>query len=316
MKTILPRLIYYKKEKNRIFAFQQFKNKYFHFSPDLYHTYTDLVKSPPRADYYITGSDQVWNFLYKNADLEGCRNAIHAYFLDFGNAGTRRIAIAASWGTPSIPKEFAHEIAPLISNFDNITVRERSGIDICRFCGIKTAKLFPDTAFLLTADKYRELYSKVLYRKRATPYILVYQIGYNWNLEFQNIKKMANKENIDIIYITTAVYTCSPRIMPGVEEWLALIDNAKYVITNSFHGCVFSIIFNKSFMSITQKNCMDRNTRINSLYEYFCIRPQWYKKGQNLCTCFKKSEIDWTAINTKIGIIQRTFIPSFLQDKC
>lgn len=263
--------------------FDDFRNKYIVSTEKIYLHYSELESNPPEADVYIVGSDQVWNFsFYKN--LHRCRNLIHAYFLDFGKAETRRISYAASWSCTDLSEEVIKEIHPLLAKFDYISVREKSGIEMCRKCGCKNAELVPDPTLLLNAENYRKLYEDNEIRKPQRPYILLYMLNNQCDLDIQKVYDFAQSKNLDVVYVTgNGVVDGRKKFYATIPEWLYLVDNAEYVITNSFHCCVFSLIFKKKFACVPLSGSMSgMNTRIETLCEMFGIKTRWLEENFNV----------------------------------
>jgi len=268
---ILKIKIYLAKRKNKMRKFHEFKEKYIK-QTDITYLYKDLKLKPPDADAYIVGSDQVWNF--SNDELQNARSNLHAFFLDFGKNNIQRLSYAASFCSKVLPKEFINEITPLLQRFNYVSVREQEGLEICRQCSISNAELVIDPTFLLKAEEYRSLYLNENVKIPNRPYILLYILGYSINTKvIKNIIKYAKLLNLQIIYIT-GHYRFDKYYRyyyyATIPEWLGLIDNAEIVITNSFHGCAFSLIFNKKFAVIPfNKKLEDQNSRFNSLSELF-----------------------------------------------
>ena len=150
------RIIYILKKKNNPRNFDYFRNKYINQSEKTYYSYNELVNNPPEADVYIVGSDQMWNF--NNLPLGKIKDKFLACFLSFGDADVKRISYAVSFGNEKLNDDFVQEISLQLKKFDYISVREKSGIDICKQCGIHNAKWVPDPTMLLDADVYRTLY--------------------------------------------------------------------------------------------------------------------------------------------------------------
>jgi hypothetical protein len=126
-----------REEKDNPRRFNNFREKYIKQSEKIYYSYEELVSSPPEADVYIVGSDQVWNMF--SFSFEQARKRLRAYFLDCGDSEIRRIAYAASFGKEIVVDDFKKEMGPLLKRFDYISVREKSGLTICRQCGIENA---------------------------------------------------------------------------------------------------------------------------------------------------------------------------------
>lgn len=258
--------------------FDDFRNKYIHQSQNIYTAYAQLKEDPPEADCYIVGSDQVWNFW--GLKLSQCKNQVHAYFLDFGKESTKRFSYSASWGKTEISDEYKNEIQPLLSKFNYISVRERTGVSLCQACGAKKVELRCDPTLLLKADHYRQLYLTEKNPDFPERYILVYRLGNPCDFPMKKISNWANSKSLEVIYVTAnGLSDTYKKIYPTIQQWLSLIDNAEYVITNSFHCCVFSLIFRRKFAVIPLKSsAKGMNSRIETLFELFKVTPRWLEK--------------------------------------
>lgn len=263
------------KDENR--NFDDFIKKNMNVSPRIYIGYKELTNDPPEADAYIAGSDQVWNFY--NTKLDICRDNIHAYFLDFGKENIRRMSYAASWDPKYVSDEQLLEIRPLINKLDYVSVREKKGLELCEKCGVKNPEWVVDPTLLLSAEEYRTLYKKDKYvRHIKKKYIFVYLVmtqTIKYNLDY--VYNFAKKNDLEVIYVAEDKsidnYT---KYYPTIPEWLYLVDNADFVLTNSFHGTVFSLIFKKQFGTIPLKGYSSAtNERIRSLFELFSISPRF-----------------------------------------
>lgn len=247
--------------------FDDFRTHYILQSENIYPTYVALRDNPPEADCYIVGSDQVWNYWFTNE--KRFYNQIHAYFLDFGSKKTKRFSYAASWGVTSIPEKAAFEIAPLLKKFDYISVREESGVKLCADCGRKDAEWVCDPTLLLSAEKYREIYKENEIRKIEKPFLLLYMLSNQCNFNIQNVYEFAQRKNLEVVYVTgNGVIDGRKKYFATIPEWLYLVDNAKYVISNSFHCAVFCTIFHCQFGVVKLSgNKLGMNTRFDSFFE-------------------------------------------------
>ena len=255
--------------------FDEFRNRYINQSETLFSSLQQLQQNPPPADIYVVGSDQVWNFW--NNPVRRFRNIIHAYFLDFGSPETKRISCAASWGTTNIKQEYIKEISPLLEKFDYVGVREESGINLCKQCGVDSPKWDSDPTQLLPAETYRVLYRENHIRKQKNKYLLLYALNNKCELDIPAIYNFAQERNLEVIYITgNGTVDKHPKYFATIPEWLYLIDNAEYVITNSFHCCVFSILFNKQFAALPLNGKhAGMNSRMDSLFKRYKIEPRF-----------------------------------------
>lgn len=262
------------KKANNLRQFDTFRKKYIRQSEKIYYFYEKLAEEPPEADVYMSGSDQVWN-----PDLllfEKTKNQLRAYFLNFGDAEKKRIAYAASFGKEKVADDFVQEIAPLLKKFDYVSVREKSGLNICRQCGVK-AEWVPDPTMLLTASDYRALYSPINQPDDKSPYCLLYMLKNECDFPIKAIYGWAKGMNIKVLYITgNSKYDKYEKIYATIPEWLYLIDKAEYVITNSFHCSVFSLLFQKKFGVIPLKGkYFGMNSRFASLFDIFNIKQRF-----------------------------------------
>lgn len=257
--------------------FDEFRQMYINYSDRIYRSFDELKSSNIDVDMLIVGSDQVWNNW--NYPLYRFKNRIHACFLDFASEKTKRLSYSASWGITDLTDEYIAEITPLLKKFDYVSVREKSGINLCKQCGCDDAEWVCDPTLLLSADDYRKIYNGVNFYKRENKYLFLYILNNNCKFNYQIISNFARKKHLDIVYITgnrmNDKYT---KIEASIPEWLYLLDNAEYVITNSFHCGVFSTIFHKKFGIVPlEGNLSQANSRIDSLFELRGIGNRYIK---------------------------------------
>jgi hypothetical protein len=275
--------------------FQDFRDRYITSTEKVYNSYAELVLDPPDADVYITGSDQVWNFLPRE---KGHSGRFNAFLLNFGNDHIKRMSYAASFGKENIDSELGQKMSRVLINFTYISVREKSGLDICRRHGITKAELVPDPTFLVDAHTYRSLYRDASEIKVLKPYCFLYLLTNETGIDVSVIYNWAAAKGLDVIYVPSgARQDLSKRTYAAIPEWLFLIDNAKYVFTNSYHGSVFSLLFHKKFGIIKRVGSGEKmNTRFSSLFEQFSLEPRYINSDINTID----KEIDWTMADTKI----------------
>ncbi len=286
----------------------EFRDKYLKMT-DIYETYTDLKNNPPIADLYIVGSDQVWNINIEH------KNNIGVHFLNFGDVQTKRISYAASFGFSSdkLDLNFAYEVFPLLKKFSGISVRELSGIQICeKISDINKESTLEcvqvcDPTMLLNQEQYLEIFKDEIVDIPSKPYVFVYNIAAPSELNINYIKKWAEKQNLQLVYTMGHGKTSKlPHIYPSVPEWIKLIANAQYVITNSFHGTVFSLLFHRQCAVYPIKLKTPTNTRLDTLIN-LCEQNIIVSKENTLEKALS-STIDWNKFEKnkdnlkKIGI--------------
>lgn len=254
-------------------GFDSFRQQYLKMSR-VYASIYELREDPPEADVYITGSDQVWNTF--EGGLIEMRNRVSTFFLDFGGDDVKRVSYAASWGRDKLPDDEIKYIAPLIRRFDKVSVREKSGIDICSGLGYDGAIMALDPVLLHTAEKYRNLYKESSAAQTDGKYLLFYYMNNDGEYDRKAVFDWAASKGLKVVYVTDDWHDEFQRSFPGVTEWLELIDNAECVVTNSYHCVLFSLIFGKRFGVIRRfGKYTGMNTRMDSVFELSGIKPRF-----------------------------------------
>lgn len=292
--------------RNRNRQFDKFRKQHIIQSAQLYNGLKSLQDNPPKADIYITGSDQVWARSLNDKDTAG-------YFLDFGLPATKRISYAASYAMAEYPNDGKEALAENLKRFNAISVREKEGVDICRSVGVE-AKHVLDPTFLLSADAYRGIASEP---KQTKKYLYVYYVNILSANEiyFDDIKKYAAANGLRLICAPASGMCEGRELVKGVKydyatvtEWIANIDNASLVVTTSFHGVVFCLKMHTMFAYVPLKGGRGRgNNRViellHSLGLMSCVMTEKYTLRQ-VMAC----EIDWEAIDRKInGMFEESF---------
>lgn len=243
----------------------------------------ELYENSPEADVYISGSDQVWNPTHIHED----------FFLSYVSGDAKKISYAASMGNEKIPPQNEEKFAGYISEFDAVSVREDTMIDIISKYTDKPVKQNIDPVFLLSKEEWLELASPYE-RLKFKDYILVYAI--NWNAEYNNKLKALKRRlglpvvsvcigNMKKICADQVIYNASP------SEFLHLLNGASAVVATSFHGTALSLVFNKPFMCFSGK---DKPTRIESLLRHFGIENDFSVESIN-------EKVDYCKVNEIIS---------------
>ena len=246
-------------------------------------------------DAYVVGSDQTWRPIYNWGDR------LYYMYLDFvqDNDSVKKIAYAASFGVDNweYSKEQTNKCKELIKKFDAISVREASGIDLCRNYLNAEAQHVLDPTLLLSAADYRLLIKDKNFDYQGD--VCVYILDMTEEKR-KLINDYCNRNNLRWYQVGALLkngYT------PSIESWLAGFDKAKYVITDSFHGSVFSIIFNKPFVSIG--NDVRGMSRFNSLLGVFNLEDRLVSEKDELITI---TPPNWEAVNAILSEWQKKSI--------
>ena len=249
---------------------------------------------------FVVGSDQVWRAAYAD---------IPAQFLDvieFADGDQpRRISFAASFGVDDIA-EYSDvdraRAAELIQRFDAISVRETSGVRICREEFGMRAERHVDPTMLLTADHYRELVSRSpIAPSPAAGRLLVYRLDANEHVR-RIERELGERLGLSALELlppgppSYREYAANPAgyTMPSIEQWLACFASADFVVTDSYHGCVFSILFNRPF--VVYANVKRGASRFDTLLEIFGLRHHFVSSA-SAGIDDRVFAPDWTAVN-------------------
>lgn len=273
--------------------FQQFINKYIDSTDCVYKSLIDLQHEPPLADVYICGSDQIWN--------QDEHSYSPAFFLDFGSNDVIRIAYAASFGKERISNNMARKILPLLKRFNIITVREDEGVDICKRMGLNAYRV-PDPTMIVDIDIYHKLLSfeGVSYESN-NPYIMMYLLGHETDVPFKDIYAWASSRSMPIRYVASDQrFDKYNKEYPTIPRWIAMVKYSKYMITNSFHGTVFAILFNIPFVTLPLVGRMSAmNGRVFSLLKDYGLEDRILTSNRKLRDIIDKP-IDFELVNIRL----------------
>ena len=264
-KNILTRMLYiliqtwnyshmYKK-------FEKYRYGVINETKKLYGSIEELREDPPVADIYCTGSDQIWGKIGEdNFDL--------SYFLDFVK-NKKCISYAASFGKETLDEKLKKSLTKLLKKYSYILVREDSAKSIIKHAGFENVEQVLDPTLLLNRNEWNNLAEeKVKYKD----YVLVYQLHNNKQFN-KYAKEFAKKHNKKLLRLTPSLYHKARGgkliYLPNQYEFLAYFKNADYILTDSFHATVFSIIFNKKFIDILPN---ETSTRITSILKLVRLR--------------------------------------------
>ena len=250
-----------------------------------------------RMDALIVGSDQVWRQVYGGDHLEDM------YLRFAAGLPIRRVAYAASFGIDHwdyTPEQTA-ACAALAQQMDAVSVREESGVAMCREHLGVDAQWVLDPTMLLEAEQYEPIIDKEW--NDTEPYLAVYCLTINPEKE-AFFQKLADDRGLKVVYFSSG-WTSKVT----VEQWLTMFKNASMVVTDSFHGTVFSILFGKDFYSL----CTPHRgiTRINSLLSRLGLAHRLVL--DNTLTNASTHDIDWTAVHDRLEDLRRESF-GFLRD--
>ncbi len=280
----------HKKMRSSDRGFQQFISQNIDVTDQVYHSLVALQQNPPLADMYVCGSDQIWN---QDKDSYS-----PAFFLDFGGDEVLRISYAASFGKKSISEHIAHKIKPLLRRFQLVTVREEEGIDICHRMDIEAYRV-PDPTMIINMTRYEKLL--VDDEAYVNPYVMLYLLGHDTLVPFDDIYNWALCNSFQVRYVASDHRVDEYRKeTPTINQWLGMVKHARYMVTNSFHGTVFAILFNIPFVTLPLIGAFDSmNGRLFCLLKDYGLESRLLTKDKSIQDVLDQP-IDFHYINNKI----------------
>lgn len=220
-----------------------------------------LSKVIDECDFFVVGSDQVWN---PAGWAIGTKRNFDKYLLT-RIPDEKRISYAASIGVDEMPQEIAGKFTDEIKKFKAVSVREQRGAEIIKEISGVDSEVLIDPTMLLTKEDWLKV-AKRHPKRSSKPYAFKYFLGEQSDKRKAYIRKIAKKNGLgiyDLMNAKSKVYTSGP------AEFIDLIANAEVVFTDSFHACVFSILMGRPFVVMNREQAgMDNmNSRIVTLLE-------------------------------------------------
>lgn len=268
--------------------FDRYRKNMLTLTDECWNTPEELAQNLPKADVYMTGSDQVWNTV-------GTGVIDPAYFLSFVPDDKKKIAYAGCFGTKTVCDGDRDNIIKWLKRYEHITIREKSGVELAQSLGVHAEQVL-DPTFLMSPKDWLGILPK---KEKTESYVLVYQL--HPNKEFQTYaKEFAKRKKMKLIRVNPYFHHIFKPgkfvFCPPVEEFLWYIKNADYFLTDSFHGTSFAIGLNTQFVDVLPNVYSERNRsilatagledRILMSYDDFNIADK---------------PIDFTAVNRKIN---------------
>ncbi|MGX7328549.1 polysaccharide pyruvyl transferase family protein [Enterococcus bulliens] len=259
----------YKKVNNeRINNFLEFTKTYIAETANNYEKMPSNDKDFDDIDIFFIGSDQVWNYSFDRfSEFD---------FLTFTNKP--KISYAASFGVTSIPKEYEEIYKDGLNQLDFISVREKAGERIVREFTNKKVTTVLDPTLMLTQSEWLKLASKG--KKYKDKFILTYFLDEPMLEDRKYYENFASKYNYKIKQLGTIKDLELWKANPA--EFINLFSQAEAIFTDSFHACVFSIIFEKYF-EVFERNTKlpSMNSRIDTLFDDLHLNSRWHNAGSH-----------------------------------
>lgn len=253
----------------------------------------ELYKLNEQYDVFICGSDQIWNPCYFDK----------SYFLDFVRDDKKKIAYAPSLGGNKIPLRLKLIYRKLISRFDYLSAREKESCDLITLLTKKKCEYVTDPTILLSSNEWLNALNIKINNSKGK-YLLCYFLSPQaWYKDY--VISIAEKYNLHIAYLNNTEsdyfteFKDSFKIVGGPEEFVSAIANAQFIITDSFHGTLFSVFFEKNFITLQRfKDTGKRseNNRVTSFLNSINILNRFVYKGDKFSD--DECKIDYKSVNT------------------
>lgn len=241
-----------------------------------------------RYDYFVCGSDQVWNPFYNNGSS--------MFFLSFAPI-SKRVAYSPSFGVSDIPILYLSNYEKWISEIKWISVREEAGAKIIKKLTGRDAKVLIDPTLMLTKEKWLSM-SRKSENKPARKYLLAYFLGEETNKNRIRIKEIAKKNGLIIVRL--ADVRVDDEFQSGPAEFIDYMHSASIVCTDSFHGAAFSILMEIPFIVFEREgNTQSMSARNETLLRKFNMES---RKSNKVITNEQSFTIDFSQVPSILEI--------------
>lgn len=250
---------------NRVDIFKKFSREYIKETDFTIEVNKIANEIPEMYDYFMSGSDQVWN---PNDPMVSEIN-----FLTFAPK-YKRLSYAPSFGISEIPREYEEDYKIWLSGIENISVREEAGAKIIKELTGKTAQVLIDPTMLLTKEKWLSI-SKIAHNKPIRKYLLTYFLGELSSESKKKIKEIKSLYNLEIVNLSNIKDI--KHYVTGPSEFIDYINSASIFMTDSFHGCVFSLLLETPLIVCDRKGhtkSQEMGSRIDTFLSKFKLESR------------------------------------------
>ena len=288
-------------EKRRIATFNKFSEEMIGLSQKHYSCKDELITDLHHYQSLVTGSDQVWHPIICEDDM--------SYFLDFPIADNQKIAYAPSFGVKQLTDKQERKYTPFLQHIGHLSVREEAGVQILKKILKKEVPLVIDPTLLCDATEWDKI---AISPRKKKKYILFFTILGDPEGSIEFVSALKRKFRYEIIKIGSirdlANYQYRSGRSAGPREFLGLVREAEFIVTNSFHGTAFSIIYRKNFFTFLNNN--DRNSRLESITQLLGLEAQ-LRKGK--CKLPENLTVDYTEAQKQLALLKKQSL-SFLEE--
>lgn len=262
------------------------------FRERLHHTMPLEGIVPPefadKYDCYIAGSDQIWNVPHTHYDS--------TYFLDFVADPRKKVSYAASFGGRDLDAESREFVAAHLKDFRAISVREEYAADLVGELLGARPKVTQDPTMLLTKEEWDKIAEPP--QSTAKPFVLTYQLGFSGQL-VKEAREFSKCEGLPLEYVPFPLGGAARarlNLALSPEAWLARFRDAEYILTDSFHGVVFALIYGKKFSVVADGQ--HKNQRAVNLLTTLGLESRVSTPDH---PCDPSEEIDYETVYAKLA---------------
>ncbi len=224
------------------------------------------VSRIPSADFYVVGSDQVWNMGLFFSDMD-------LYFLSFANS-EQKACLSPSFGADYVPEGLREDVKQALNTFPLISVREAAGAKIVKDLTGKEAEVLIDPTLALDASDWRKFSKKPKNVDTDRPYIFTYILGEKPRKLQEAVDRIVKETGASLYPLND--YDAPELFIADPGEFLYLIEHATIVLTDSFHACVFSFLFGKPFLLFAREGKENYMlSRMETLFETFDLKRKF-----------------------------------------
>lgn len=257
---------YWKLLPQRIKAFEAFNKKY------IVTQRIRKINQIKQADYYVVGSDQVWNPKW----YDDCDMKKEIFLLTFAKE-KQKVCFSPSFSVNELPSEWVPWFEKHLSSFPMLAVREEAGGKIISELTGKKAAVTIDPTLMLDRMEWNKIASKPSKIECNKNFILTYFLGGRSEQINKDLEKYASEVSADVYNLLDMeqpdLYKCDP------SEFIYLISHAKLIITDSFHACVFSFIYGKPFLLYKRSGSDNMMSRMITFFEKFDLKRKYIDSG-------------------------------------
>lgn len=254
----------------------------------------DLAKLNDNYDVFLSGSDQIWNPELQQGD--------YSYLLDFVTDPQKKRSYGSSFGTKAISDEYKESYKKLLSEYQHLTVREVAGVELIDELIGRKADLVLDPTLLLTPAQWE---AKLPQRKFKGKFVFAYQMAHSSLIAkvVSRARRQFDSKAVFVPFPILGACKCRPSLNLSSLEWLRAIHNSEFVVTDSFHGVVFSIIFRKQFYYIiTSDTVRKRLSRLETLLDSLGISGRLIDDVEK---CDFSVSIDYDEVHEKLDSLRQ-----------